>query len=130
MNPQKQVKIRMDKQKAIGGRGGYSRLFDSGCNLSGVMKVIIRLSENLKIHSIYLDFARPNGLVPFYMETKTQPINRWYIERDFEVNAGDSIVRIDVWTENDILQALQFHTKHALISELFGVPDANPDAHS
>jgi len=44
-------------------------------------------------------------------------------ENTFDIDANDSIVRIDVWTRDDLVNAIRFHLKSDLISELYGMPE-------
>ena len=126
----------LDKQNAVGGKGGY--LFDSGCNLSTLQRVHIQSGDfewNSKtypctIKRIFFDFEKPlessqsksqpkESLTPFY---RGLGVSGEYTETIFEMDANDSIVRIDVWTSEDLVNAVQFHMKSGLVSELYGAP--------
>ncbi len=132
MSPQENPKIRFDRKPIVGNEQGI--FFDSGCNLSGVTKVIITFdhifkgNERYSNHAIYaikLEFAKPSkGIQTVPRYPGLVPTGKHY-RSDFTVDPGDSIVRIDVWTSENLLTALQFHTKSGFISELYGTPQIN-----
>ena len=129
MSPQEDPKIRFDRQPIVGNKRGI--FFDSGCNLSGVTKVIIMFDHIFKgnercsnhaIYSINLEFAKPSKGVQATPRYQGLIPSGQHYRSDFTVDPGDCIVRIDVWTSENLLTALQFHTKSGFISELYGTP--------
>ena len=125
------TKVVIERQEAVGGNGGH--LFDSGCNLFGLRTVHIKcgpFESNSKsytclIKRIFLEFERPTHSPegsyqsPSYLGLNVYGNSSGY---NFEVDADDSIVRIDVWASDDFVNALQFHLKSGLVSELYGTP--------
>ena len=124
-------KVAIDKQEAVGGNGGY--FFDSGCNLFGLRKVHVNCGPfdwNNKhyastIKRIFLEFERPTHsqqgkyLSPSYVQYAVYGDSA---TTTFEIDADDSIVRIDVWASDDLVNAVQFYLKSGLVSELYGAP--------
>lgn len=126
-------KLILDKPQPVGGSGGQR--FDSGCNLSGVAKVHIECGYiNMSgfyscvcrstIKRIYLEFNKPSDpqcrKEPSYhgFEYK-RPDDRM---RTFVLDPNDEIVKIVVWTEGTLANAVCFHTRMGLISQTYGIP--------
>ena len=122
--------VALDQQTAVGGKGGIA--FDSGCNLSGLRKVHIHCGPfyhegvdtyDSTIKRIFLEFDKPfhlkdargepsyNGCgIGMNKDRDTQSI--------FELNPSDSIVRIDVWNDGFVVNAIRFFMKSGAISQL------------
>lgn len=135
----------LDKQDSVGGFGGCE--FDSGCNLSGVKKVYIYVGSAVllerqsmytsTIRRIYFEFETPfdassnnfmGRLSPTYEATSTL----WSIIGSspcvLDVDASDPIVKIDVWTDEVLANAVRFHFRSGAISETYGTkPARRPD---
>merc|ERR1712183_1011047 len=125
--------ISVDKQEAVGGKGGGE--FDSGCNLSGICKVHIHHGNfffgnkfayyNCVIKRIFLEFNKPT------QSNKKQKGEPWYgqhgtnghtTENTILLNSNDRIVKIDVWTDGFIVNAIRFVMKSGTISQIYGRP--------
>ena len=133
LNPTSSVTL--DKQTAVGAPG--VNLFDSGCNLSGLRKVHIycgrfhnnRIDFRSTIKRLFLEFDKPSN-----SSTIREPsyngigmfIQSGDVENILELNPNDSIVRIDVWTNNILVNGIQFFMKSGAVSELYGVPNIKP----
>jgi hypothetical protein len=134
-------KVIIDRQNPHGGNRG--RLFDSGCNLSGVRKVHIHTGpfqgreyhyHDSAIKRIFLEFE--TALQPGRTRTPSYPLWGWRAEGDetryppslypttertFVVDPEDPIVRIDVWSNYQIVTAIRFHLESGSISEIYGM---------
>mmetsp|Transcript_26021 Transcript_26021/g.54761 ORF Transcript_26021/g.54761 Transcript_26021/m.54761 type:complete len:220 (-) Transcript_26021:196-855(-) len=121
-------RVVLDKQEAVGRNLGLP--FDSGCNISGLRKIHICLGpydEHARpypiIKRIFLEFDNPSHsdekLEPFYgfvdMVVTTKDIMRV-----FEFGNDDSVVRVDVWTNDEYVSAVQFCMESGAVSQLYG----------
>ena len=125
------TKVHMSKLPAVGGNGGSP--FDSGCNPSGVKKVRIEcgfifLKRTFYLSSIkrlWLDFnipqPDPNGDHGVFHGYFLNPslYNKVFT---FGLDPNDQIVKIVVWSDGILANAVQFHTEIGLISPMYGIP--------
>mmetsp|Transcript_3484 Transcript_3484/g.7956 ORF Transcript_3484/g.7956 Transcript_3484/m.7956 type:complete len:316 (+) Transcript_3484:145-1092(+) len=134
-----------DKQDSVGGFGGYE--FDSGCNLSGVKKVYVYIGSTIlfgrlslypsTIRRIYFEFETPINALSKNFTGRLSPTygaksTLWSIIGSspcvLEVDANDPIVKIDVWTDTVLANAVRFHFRSGAISETYGTkPARRPD---
>jgi Jacalin-like lectin domain len=120
----------LSKFAAVGGDGGC--LFDSGCNTSGVTKVRIEcepIRHNGKqylntIKRIWLEFHCPTADCPARPVTYPgYPLPRGdYEVSTFIVEPYDQIVKIVVWSDGILVNAIEFHTKQGCVSPRYGMP--------
>eukprot|EP00532_Pseudo-nitzschia_australis_P018037 CAMPEP_0168310682 /NCGR_PEP_ID=MMETSP0142_2-20121227/66958_1 /TAXON_ID=44445 /ORGANISM="Pseudo-nitzschia australis, Strain 10249 10 AB" /LENGTH=248 /DNA_ID=CAMNT_0008263521 /DNA_START=1079 /DNA_END=1825 /DNA_ORIENTATION=+ len=115
-------RVVLDKQEAVGRNWGES--FDSGCNISGLRKIHICLGPYQKNESSYfiikrisLEFDNPSHsdekLEPFYCFADMN-VNKKDTMRVFEFGNDDSVVRVDVWTDDRCVSAVQSHSDEKL----------------
>jgi hypothetical protein len=115
--------MKLYKESPVGGKGG--KIFDSGCNLSGVHKVRIHCgpfhhaghnypSSILRIFLEFKDASRSPNYCGFTYKASTF--------HTFEVDQGDKISNIEVWHDHYCVTGLQFSTVSGHISHLFGTP--------
>jgi hypothetical protein len=121
---------------AFGGDGGG--MFDSGCNLSGVKKVRIEcgyMKHNgtkymNTIKRIWLDFHTPSlgedvifhGYAADGTSGWDKFIGAYNTTFTFELGGEDQIVKIVVWSDGILANAVQFHTEMGIISPMYGMP--------
>jgi Jacalin-like lectin domain len=122
----------------VGGDGGG--LFDSGCNPSGVVKVRIEcgyIKHNgtkymNTIKRIWLDFQDPSpesdSIFYGYPVHGTGLFDTPNKTFTFPLGKDDQIVRVVVWSDGVLANAVQFHTEAGIISAMYGMP--GPDATS
>jgi hypothetical protein len=124
--------ISYTKSPTVGGPGGY--LFDSGCNPEGVKKIFIVCGEysspttgincRSSIKRIYFDEAPEKGKDVIYHAVGVDvPTRNGAVQnKDFTVDIGpdESIVKIKVWTNDEIVNAVQFHMNNGRISPMYG----------
>eukprot|EP00532_Pseudo-nitzschia_australis_P003044 CAMPEP_0168182126 /NCGR_PEP_ID=MMETSP0139_2-20121125/11678_1 /TAXON_ID=44445 /ORGANISM="Pseudo-nitzschia australis, Strain 10249 10 AB" /LENGTH=216 /DNA_ID=CAMNT_0008102937 /DNA_START=168 /DNA_END=818 /DNA_ORIENTATION=- len=127
-------RVVLDKQEAVGRNWGES--FDSGCNISGLRKIHICLGPYQKNESSYfiikrisLEFDNPSHsdekLEPFYCFADMN-VNKKDTMRVFEFGNDDSVVRVDVWTDDRCVSAVQFCMESGAVSQLYGSHSNTP----
>eukprot|EP00535_Pseudo-nitzschia_heimii_P008404 CAMPEP_0197192366 /NCGR_PEP_ID=MMETSP1423-20130617/24963_1 /TAXON_ID=476441 /ORGANISM="Pseudo-nitzschia heimii, Strain UNC1101" /LENGTH=193 /DNA_ID=CAMNT_0042645233 /DNA_START=104 /DNA_END=685 /DNA_ORIENTATION=+ len=137
IDKQRRRKVMIDKQKAVGGSGGY--LFDSGCNLSGVRKIRIQCGRYSKHNDVYrntikrvfLEFKKPSPANNLRFPSYDGPFKPdKFRERILETEPDDPIIRVDIWTDGKVVNAIQFHMRSGFISEVYGLPQSDSESYS
>jgi len=128
------------KLDAVGGDGGVT--FDSGVNPFGVRKVYIETGvyqtysdRQQTIKRIFLEFhhpASPGGestKVPSFLGYGADQGTENRTET-FELYPDDYIVEVNIWSDGELVNAVQFHTKGGIVSPIFGIPAPDNSAMS
>ncbi len=124
-----------NNKKNNNNKNNNRHFFASGCNLSHLCKVYIRIANasgriyNGAIQRIFLEFEKPLSelRVPYYYDG-TSNSGDGYIERVLEISKNDPIVRVLVWENESHVKAIRFQMKSGTISEIYGLLGSSVDA--
>ncbi|CAB9498781.1 expressed unknown protein [Seminavis robusta] len=129
----------MAKPDPAGGKGG--QLFDSGVNFSGVKSFNIVYGPGYSgphylkatIRRVFITF-QDDGVFDDDMRNDLYQGQRLSAsssngELSFNVGPDDPIVKVTVWTDGTLANAVQFQVKSGFVSQLYGAPPVEAQPH-